>query len=224
MPLPCKIEGHLQLGADQNNNTYIWYVPENRWLSMEEFAKCEIGENVKIVLKIQTEKVKTKNVISHHHTISHAPFINSIDFSLAPTPLKLEDMGISNYEQPPEPIPTPTLPPDPTSLSDVFTGAAATLAMILSVAQQVRQKKQEAEANLCCNNNKIEITKWDAKLQKLETEMKAQSQKDNKGMIAEILETRKEIKDIKAEFDSGKEDLQKVIEILALQHKNNNNN
>jgi len=63
MSLPCKIEGHLKLGADQNNNTYIWYVPENRWLSMEEFAKCEIGNNVKIVLQIQNEKVKSKSFI-----------------------------------------------------------------------------------------------------------------------------------------------------------------
>ena len=220
MGLPCKIEGHLQLGADQQNNTYIWYVPENRWLSMEEFAKCEIGNNVKIVLRIQNEKVKSKNVSTHPHNLPTATFFSATDFSLAPSSLKLDDFGITNYEQQPEPETNPTPPPDPTSLSDVFTGAAATLAMILSVAQQVRQKKKEAEANLCCNNNKIEINKFDAKLQKLETEIKTKSEKDNKGVIAEILEARKEIKEIKEEFESGKEDLQKVIEIIETQMKN----
>ena len=86
----------------------------------------------------------------------------------------------------------------------------------MSAAQQIRQKKKEAESSLCCNNNKIEISKFDAKLQKLETELKAQSEKDNKGMIAEILETRKEIRDIKEEFQHGKEDIQKIIEIMSI--------
>ena len=222
MSPPCRIEGELKLGANDSNQTFIWYVPENRWLNMEEFAKCEIGSDVKIVLKIQNEKVKSTHVASHHTHLSNASFNNIYDFSLAPTPLKLNDMGVLHYEEQsqPEPISTPTPPPNSTSLSDLFVGGAATLAMIMSVAQQVRQKKKEAEASVCCNNNKMEISKFDMKLQKLETEIKAQSQKDNKGMLAEILETRKEIKDIKEEFASGKEDLQKIIEIIELQSKN----
>ena len=39
-------------------------------------------------------------------------------------------------------------------------------------------------------------------------------------MLAEILETRKEIKDIKEEFKSGQEDLQKIIQIIELHQKN----
>jgi hypothetical protein len=92
--------------------------------------------------------------------------------------------------------------------------------MVMSVMQQVRQKKKEAEASICCNNNKVEISKFDMKLQKLETEIKAKSEKDNKGMFAEILETRKEIRDMKEDFEHGKEDLQKLIEIIELKSKN----
>ena len=220
MSPPCRIEGELKLGANDSNQTFIWYVPENRWLNMEEFAKCEIGSDVKIVLKIQNEKVKSPHVASHHTHLSNASFNNIYDFSLAPTPLKLNDMGVLHYEEQPEPVSTPATPPNPTTLSDLFVGGAATLAMIMSVTQQVRQKKKEAEASICCNNNKMEISKFDMKLQKLETEIKAKSEKDNKGIFAEILETRKEIKDIKEEFASGKEDLQKIIEIIELQSKN----
>ena len=220
MSPPCRIEGELKLGANQSNETFIWYVPENRWLNMEEFTKCEIGTDVKIVLKIQNEKVKKH--ASNYPDLSLTTFNNNFDYNLSPSKLVLTDMGVLHYEEQsqPEPVSTPATPSNPITLSDLFVGGAATLAMIMSVAQQVRQKKKEAEASVCCNNNKMEISKFDMKLQKLETEIKTQSQKDNKGMLAEILETRKEIKDIKEEFESGKEDLQKIIEIIELQSKN----
>jgi hypothetical protein len=220
MSPPCRIEGQLKLGANQNNETFIWYLPENRWLSMEEFKKCDIGNDVKIVLKIENEKVKKH--ASNYPDLSLTTFNNIHDFSLAPTPLKLNDMGVLHYEEQsqPEPLSTPPSPPDPTSLSDLFVGGAATIAMVMSIMQQVRQKKKEAEASICCNNNKVEISKFDMKLQKLETEIKAKSEKDNKGMFAEILETRKEIRDMKEDFEHGKEDLQKLIEIIELKSKN----
>lgn len=220
MSPPCRIEGQLKLGANQNNETFIWYLPENRWLSMEEFKKCDIGNDVKIVLKIENEKVKKH--ASNYPDLSLTTFNNIHDFSLAPTPLKLNDMGVLHYEEQsqPEPLSTPTPPPNSTSLSDLFVGGAATIAMVISIMQQVRQKKKEAEASICCNNNKVEISKFDMKLQKLETEIKAKSEKDNKGMFAEILETRKEIRDMKEDFEHGKEDLQKLIEIIELKSKN----
>ena len=220
MSPPCRIEGQLKLGANQNNETFIWYLPENRWLSMEEFKKCDIGNDVKIVLKIENEKVKKH--ASNYPDLSLTTFNNIHDFSLAPTPLKLNDMGVLHYEEQsqPEPLSTPPSPPDSTSLSDLFVGGAATIAMVMSIMQQVRQKKKEAEASICCNNNKVEISKFDMKLQKLETEIKAKSEKDNKGMFAEILETRKEIRDMKEDFEHGKEDLQKLIEIIELKSKN----
>jgi len=216
----CIIDGEIKLGSNERGETFIWWNEGQRWLNMEEFQKCEIKPGTKFILQIQNEKVKIKNASPSAYSTSAIPFSTNIDYSISPSPLKLEDMRMIQYEQQPESEATPTPPPDPTSITDLFVGGAATLAMILSVAQQVRQKKKEAEANLCCNNNKIEITKFDAKLQKLETEIKAKSEKDNKGMIAEILETRKEIKDIKEEFASGKEDLQKIIEIIELQSKN----
>jgi hypothetical protein len=220
MSPPCRIEGQLKLGANQNNETFIWYVPENRWLNMEEFTKCEIGTDVKIVLKIQNEKVKKH--ASNYPDLSLTPFNNNFDYNLSPSKLVLTDMGVLHYEEQSqsEPVSTSTTPPNTTSLGDIFTGSAAAIAMVMAVMQQVKQKKNEAEATMCCNNNKIEISKFDMKLQKLETEIKAKTEKDNKGMFAEILETRKEIKDIKEEFASGKEDLQKIIEIVDLQMKN----
>ena len=39
-------------------------------------------------------------------------------------------------------------------------------------------------------------------------------------MIVEILEARKEIRDIKEQFEHDKEDIQKIIEIMTLNNKN----
>jgi hypothetical protein len=220
MSLPCKIEGELKLGANQRNETFIWYSTENRWLSMDEFAKCEIGHDAKIILKIQNEKIKSQYVLSNSTPAAPYAFNDYLDYGLSPHKLVLNDFGITTYEQQTQPTTTPTPPHNPTSVLDMFAGFAASMALVMAVAQQVRQKKQEVESNLCCNNNKIEINKFDVKLQKLETELKAQSQKDNKGMIAEILETRKELKEIKEEFESGKQDIEKIVEIMEIQRKN----
>jgi hypothetical protein len=221
MSPPCRIEGELKLGANESNQTFVWYIPEQRWLTMEEFAKCEIGSDVKIVLKIQNEKVKSKNALPYTNNSPLIPFNNNHDFGISPGALTLQDLGLTNEEiQQPinetkHPIDTPT-----TTISDLFVGGAATIAMALSIAQQIRQKKNEAEASMCCNNNKMEISKFDMKLQKLETELKAKAEKDNKGLIAEVLETRKEIKEIKENFETGKQDIQKIIEIIDIQMKN----
>jgi hypothetical protein len=215
----CKIDGELKIGSNEKGETFVWWPEGNRWLSMEEFKKCEIEPGTKFVLYIQNEiknKVK-KSVLSNNS--SSSTFNNNINYNISPTALTLKSFNkleLQNEIRQYEHETTPINDSDPYSVSDIFTGIAATTALLMSAAQQIRQKKKEAESSLCCNNNKIEISKFDAKLQKLETELKAQSEKDNKGMIAEILETRKEIRDIKEEFQHGKEDIQKIIEIMSI--------
>ena len=222
--IECNINGELKIGANDKGETFVWWPAQDRWLSMDEFKKCEIEPGTKFVLYIKNEikhKVVNKNVASNINSISSTPFNSNFNYSLSPSPLKIEKINPITYEQ--QQIITESTPittVDPTSISDLFVGGAAAIAMVMSVAQQIRQKKKEAESSLCCNNNKIEISKFDMKLQKLEAEIKASHEKDNKGMIAEILETRKEIKDIKEEFESGKEDIQKLIEIINIQTQN----
>jgi hypothetical protein len=215
----CKINGELKLGSNEKGETFIWWDAGKKWLSMKEFQNCEIEYGTKLILQVATEKVK-KNALSDFPDLSITPFNSYHNYSLSPTTLKLEDMGLIEYEQQSEPTTTPPLPPNPHSIGDIFTGIAASTALLMSVIQQVRQKKKEAESSVCCNNNKMEISQFNAKLQKLETEIKTKAESDNKGMIAEILETRKEIKDIKEEFEDSQENLKKLIEIIQTNNKN----
>ncbi len=219
----CVIKGELKIGSNQKGETFVWWSDGNKWLSMEEFKKCEIEDGTRFVLYIKDDikhKVDQKNEYSHSFPTNHSTFNSGINYSISPTPLKIDNIKlIQNEIRQPESKPITPIPPDTTSVSDLFIGGAASIALLMSVVQQVRQKKKEAESNLCCNNNKIEISKFDAKIQKLETEIKTKTEKDNKGVFAEILEARKEIRDIKEEFEHGKEDIQKIIEIMTLNNK-----
>ena len=215
----CKISGELKIGSNEKGETFVFWPEGNRWLDMEEFAKCEIEAGTKFILKIGTEKVKL-NELSNFPNLPIASFNSTTNYSISPSSLKLEDMGLLQNEQQLEPETTPIIPPDPYSISDIFTGIAASTALLMSVVQQVRQKKKEVESSLCCNNNKMEISKFDMKLQKLETEMKANAEKDKKSFFAEVIETQREIKNIKEDFENNKETIQKLIEIIDLQNKN----
>ena len=220
----CVIKGEFKIGSNSQGNTFIWWADGNKWLTLDEFNDCEIDDGAKFVLYMKDEiqhKVEHKHVAPDLPNSSHLPFNLNTTYSLSPIPLKLEEFKL-NYEtrQQPQSETIPSTDPVSTSLSDLFIGGAASVALALSVIQQVRQKKKEAEASVCCNNNKIEISKFDAKLQKLETEIKVKADKDNKGMIVEILEARKEIRDIKEQFEHDKEDIQKIIEIMTLNNKN----
>ncbi len=219
----CNIKGEIKLGSNEKGETFIWWNEGNKWLTLDEFEKCSIEPGTKFVLHIKNEIIHkvNKNVSSYHDPISFIAFNSNNNYSLSPSPLKLQKVELKNeirQESKHEAIPSSNS--NITSISDLFVGGAAAIAMALSVAQQIRQKKKEAEASICCNNNKIEISKFDAKLQKLETEMKASQEKENKSLIAEVLETRKEIRDIKEQFETGKEDVQKIIDIIEIQMKN----
>lgn len=214
----CKISGNLKLGSNEKGETFVWWPDLEIWLSMEEFKNCEIEPGAKFILQIGLEKIK-KDVLSNSNHLSTSSFVDNNDYSLSPGPLKFEDFGVLHiqdfiYEEIQQPITESIIAPvsDTTSISDLFIGCAASMALLMSVIQQVRQKKKEAESNLCCNNNKIAISKFDAKLQKLETELKTKAEKDNKGFIAEMLETRKELKDIKDDFDEITDIIEKIID------------
>ncbi len=215
----CKISGEIKLGSNEKGETFIWWNEGNKWLNMEEFKLCEIEPETKFVLQISTEKVK-KNALSNFPNLSITPFNSHDSYSISPTPLTIESFELKNEQRQPQPQTTPPPNTDIVSITDLFVGGAASVALAMSVIQQVRQKKKEAESSVCCNNNKMEISQFNAKLQKLETEIKTKAESDNKGMIAEILETRKEIKDIKEEFEDSQENLKKLIEIIQTNNKN----
>ncbi len=215
----CIIQDELKIGSNQKGETFIWWPDGKKWLSMEEFKLCEIAPGTKLTLQIGIEKVKSHELSNLSH-LPHASFNSNINYSLSPTPLTINKIELHNEQRQPEPQTTPTPNSDIISITDLFVGWAASLALVMSLIQHVHQKKKDIESNLCCNNNKMEISKFDMKLQKLETEIKTKSETDNKSIFAEILETQREIKNIKEDFNNSQENIQKLIDIIQLQNKN----
>lgn len=223
----CRISGQLKIGASDAGETFVWWDEGNKWLTMDEFQTCEIEPGTKLILQVKEEtqyKVNKKYVAPYHSSPITPPFNTDLSYSLAPSPLTLNLKELI-YEtgQPTQPQTIPQPDHIVNSISDLFIGGAATVALALSVLQQVKQKKQQIEANLCCNNNKIEINKFDVKLQKLEADFKAEQVKDNKSFIAELAETRREIKEVKDNLNQDKEDIQKIVDIIQLQTQNQQN-
>lgn len=223
----CSISGQLKIGTNDAGETFVWWDDGNKWLTMDEFQKCDIAPGTKFILQIKEEiqyKVNKKYVAPHHSSPTTPPFNTDLSYSLAPAPLTLNLKELI-YEtgQPTQPQAIPQPDHIVNSISDLFIGGAAAVALALSVLQQVKQKKQQAEAHLCCNNNKIEINKFDAKLQKLEADFKTEQAKDNKSFIAELAETRREINEIRDNLNHDKEDIQKIVDIIQLQNQNQQN-
>ena len=203
----CIITGEIKLGKDENNHLFVFIVNQNKWIDMTEFKKCNI-DNAKLI--IQTDYVKLKKEIIKENK----SFNDTNSYNLISGQLMINDYGISETQEQliqPEVVIVEENEINK-NISDIFTPFLASLALVLSVAQQIKQKKKETESEICCNNNKLEISKFDAKLQKLETEIKANAQKEKKSLIAEIIETRKELKDIKDDFNEITDVIEKIID------------
>ena len=203
----CIITGEIKLGKDENNHLFVFIVNQNKWIDMTEFKKCNI-DNAKLI--IQTDYVKLKKEIIKENK----SFNDTNSYNLISGQLMINDYGISETQEQliqPEVVIVEENEINK-NISDIFTPFLASLALVLSVAQQIKQKKKETESEICCNNNKLEISKFDAKLQKLETEIKANAQKEKKSLIAEIIETRKELKEIKDDFNEITDVIEKIID------------
>lgn len=223
----CRISGQLKIGASDAGETFVWWDEGNKWLTMDEFQACEIEPGTKLILQVKEEiqyKVNKKYVAPYHSSPITPPYNTDLSYSLAPPPLTL-NLKDFTYEigQPTQPQAIPQPDHISASISDLLVGGAASIALVLSILQQVKQKKQQAESQLCCNNNKIEINKFNAKLQKLEADFKAEQSKDNKSFIAELVEIRREIKEVRDHLNQDKEDIQKIVDILQLQTQNQQN-
>jgi hypothetical protein len=223
----CYISGQLKIGTNDAGETFVWWDEGNKWLTMDEFQKCEIEAGTKLILQIKEDipyKVNKKHVAPHHSLPTTSPFNTDLSYSLAPTPLKLNlKEFIYETRQPTQPQAIPQPDHALSSISDLLVGGAATIAMALAIFQQIKQKKQQADNQLCCNNNKLEISKFDAKLQKLEADLKTEQSKDTKSFLAELAETRREIHTVKDDLKHDKEDIQKIVEIIQLQNQNQQN-
>lgn len=210
----CEISGEIKIGSNESGQTFISY--GNQWITLEEFKYCNILPNTKFVLKIAEEKVKIKDVKIHSNYGNVSSFNDNHDYSLS-FPLKLNDFGLVDttlYAETQQPQSKPIDPPDniTSNITDFIIGGTAFIAMIMSILQQIHQKKKETEASICCNNNKVNIQKLQTELKSLEQQINTSQEKSNKTLHAEIFEQYKEIKDIKENFNELQDIIEKVID------------
>jgi hypothetical protein len=124
----------------------------------------------------------------------------SIEF-VKPLP-QLEKVKLQ-VEEEPNPFFTP---------ADLMIGGVSSLVMVMAVVQTINQKRKEAESAKCCSDNKLSISNIDAKVTKLEAELKAKAEESNKSLHAEIYEQYREMREIREDAQEVKEILSKVID------------
>lgn len=207
--MSCIIENEeLAFGETQSGKVFLALKKANKFIPMEDIDKCIWGENNKFVFYVQEEpQAKPKVSFLKKPLVQSKPFNTYITYPKYELELEqIKPLIIQPQKEIVEPVNTPEL-----AVQDLFVGGAATIAMILSVLQQVKQKKQEAESAKCCSESKIEIQKINYKFQEFEQKINAKNEKENKALYAEMYEHYKELKEVKEDIDSTKEVLSKAI-------------
>lgn len=198
--MTCVIENEELAFAESQTTVYLWLKTSNRFIPFADLDKCVWGDNTKFVFNIVNEPLKPKSIFKKVKPVD-PPFNTKTEYP----EYKLTFPEISIPKQ--EPI-IPEL--QETSLNDLFIGGAASVALLMSVIQQVKKAKEEKERSNCC-----------AKVVQLETEItkiQAESKQDNKALHAEIIEHYKEMKELRDDSLETKEIISKIIDRMRGNH------
>ncbi len=198
--MTCVIENEELAFAESETTVYLWLKTSNRFIPFSDLEKCVWGDNTKFVFNIVNEPLKPKSVFKKVKPTT-TPFNTKIEYP--EYKLTLPEISMPKLE------PKPVEPPE-ASLNDLFIGSAASVALLMSVMQQVKKAKEEKERSNCC-----------AKVVQLETEItkiQAESKQDNKALHAEIIEHYKEMKELRDDSLETKEIISKVIDRMRGNH------
>ncbi len=196
--MTCVIENEELAFAESKTTVYLWLKTSNKFIPFSELENCKWGDNTKFVLNIVNEPIKSKPLLKKP-ILPVSAFYTKADYP----EYKLTFPEISIPKS--EPI-LPELPEQ--SFNDMLIGGAASVALLLSVIQQIKQKKKESESANCC-----------AKIQYIESEfnkIQQESKESNKTLHAEIIEQYKEMKELKEDATEVKEIISKIIDKLPL--------
>ncbi len=200
--MTCVIENEELAFAESETTVYLWLKTSNKFIPFSELENCKWGDNTKFVFNIVNEPLKPKSVFKKIKP-TQPPFNTKVNYP--EYKLTLPEITIPKQE--------PVIPVSPEqSLNDLFIGGAASVALLLSVIQQIKQKKKESESANCC-----------AKIQHIETEfnkIQQESKESNKTLHAEIIEQYKEMKELKEDANEVKEILSKIIDKLPIGDQN----
>ncbi len=189
-----------------NSSDYVFLVNRGLHLHINDFIACELGANVRIVIPTQDVPVYHPHNFKLHTIAQKRATSKFYTDAPAKQEYKLQlDTSITmpnlDYVEPPK---------NDTPVAGIVAG----LAMLLSVVQQVRQKKKEVESEKCCADSKVKFTEYDSKIQKLDIKIEERTKEESKALHAEMYEQYKELKELRDDSEQVKELLTKVVHNL----------
>lgn len=187
------------------------------YMSMDEFKECDLANGVIIRIGLADEKPedtqptipKPKKVVPMEPLDLPKPKpFNDSDYAKPEYNLTLDSrLFVASTLQD-----THETSADPTVVS--IEGIVATVAIALTLLQQVRQKKNDAESKKCCIDNKLKFTEYETKLQNLEVKLNERTKEESKALHAEIYEQYKSLKELRDDTDDLKSILSRVINTI----------
>ena len=207
----CKAAGgviendEIRFGVGQQSGELYYILTRQKLvLTTKEFNDCDFGGGVKIVMNYSLETPKpvpqlAPTLVSQD---TFKPDLSSLSIEFV-KPLPQLEMVKLQVEEEPNPFFTP---------ADLMIGGVSSLVMVMAVVQTINQKRKEAESAKCCSDNKLSISNIDAKVTKLEAELKAKAEESNKSLHAEIYEQYREMREIREDAQEVKDILSKVID------------
>ena len=207
----CKAAGgviendEIRFGVGQQSGELYYILTRQKLtLTTKEFNDCDFGGGVKIVMNYSLETPKpvpqlAPTLVSQD---TFKPDLSSLSIEFVKPLPQLEKVKLQ-VEEEPNPFFTP---------ADLMIGGVSSLVMVMAVVQTINQKRKEAESAKCCSDNKLSISNIDAKVTKLEAELKAKAEESNKTLHAEIYEQYREMREIREDAQEVKEILSKVID------------
>jgi hypothetical protein len=207
----CKAAGgviendEIRFGVGQQSGELYYILTRQKLvLTTKEFNDCDFGDGVKIVMNYSLETPKpvpqlAPTLVSQD---TFKPDLSSLSIEFVKPLPQLEKVKLQ-VEEEPNPFFTP---------ADLMIGGVSSLVMVMAVVQTINQKRKEAESAKCCSDNKLSISNIDAKVTKLEAELKAKAEESNKSLHAEIYEQYREMREIREDAQEVKDILSKVID------------
>lgn len=190
----CIIENEELIFAESKTTTYVYLKKANRYIPLDDFDKCFLGENNKFVFGIVNETLK-KPPLKLKDIQNSKPFNTATihpEYKLTPPTIKLMEVP----EKPPQVNLNET--------NDLFVGGTAVLALLIAAYSQIKQKKNQLEESKCCSkyddlNNKI-------------NKLISDNENKEKALYVELYEHYKEVKELKEDTELLKDATNKLLD------------
>jgi len=213
----CIINEPMLFAIGESGTKYLYLKNSKYYVKMDDLINCKFEDGAKFIFYTNDESppkkkdMKKEKEYEYIHNIRNdISFINNNNYSLSPSKLKIERIVLQNQKNE-ERFPK-NIDYISNSISDFFIGGIASIALFLSIFNQIKQKKKDIESNNCCINNKTEIENIKVEIEKAKEQINKNNQNSNKAIYAEMIEHYKELKETKDDLNNVKDILEKIID------------